>query len=366
MARNMFKAAAEWEATYVERHSFTATELQKNVVIRLRNYIISGVYSNSKVAAFFGKYYNKSYPQLVTLWQQEFGTVKSEDTLRGQRGALSRQLVDLFGSIDSIDAALKKASRVDDKITDDERKEAESFLRDLLMKINALEQIDEVSGTVSFAVDISRLIDLPESTGQFDISDCTAEIKLLKALSTKGIQELLGEVSTKKLGYVLKILDQPLMQTETREYTKNGKDRVSYFKNVNIEKVKLLEEFEVVTSAKLRAPKNSKAKEEVSSVEAVPEVVEKIEPVVPVDVNSGVESIKELPFRFATMRELCNKLQEKLNESPKIIHSAEERAGNIKYLKNVFSLFTLDGFSGYLKRFEKAEMDEAIKPFRKE
>ncbi|MDE7476742.1 MAG: hypothetical protein K2M91_02140 [Lachnospiraceae bacterium] len=364
MARNYFKAVAEWENAYVVKHTYTASELQKNVIIRLRDYIISGVYSNSKVAVFFGKYYNKSYSQLVVLWKREFGTVKSEDTLRGQRGALSRQLVDMFGSIDSIDAALKKASKVDDKITEDDRKEAETLLKELLTKINALEQVDEVTGNVSFAVDIQKFIDLSEPAKQFDISECTAEIKLLKALSTKGIQELLGEVSTKKLGYVLKILDQPLMQTETREYTKNGKDRVSYFKNVNIEKVKLLEEFEVVTPAKLRAPKNSKVKKEVSSVEAVPEIAEKIEPVVPVVTNSGVETAEELPFRFATMNELCVVIQEKL-QSFSCTDDDAKRARNISNLKQLFSFFTEEGLRSFLMKYAGGDVAQALKNYEK-
>lgn len=211
MARNYFKAVAEWEQTYLVRRSYFATELQKTVVLSLKDYLIKGKYSNSKMASFFGKYYNKSYSQLVSLWEQEFGTVKTEDTIRGQLGALSRQLVDIFGSIDTIDVALRNTSKDDNKVLDNERRGAEDYLREILTKINGLEQVDDVTGNISFAVDIQKIIDLPESENKFEISDCASEIKLLKALSSKGIEELLNEVSAEKIGYLLKVLDQPLM-----------------------------------------------------------------------------------------------------------------------------------------------------------
>ncbi len=361
MARNYFKAVAEWEQTYLVRCSYFATELQKTVVLSLKNYLIKAKYSNSKMAAFFGKYYNKTYPQLVSLWEQEFGTSKSEDTLRGQLGALSRQLVDIFGSIDDIDAALIKVGK--DKISDAERREAENFLKELLTKINGLEQVDEVTGNVSFAVDIQKIIDLPESESKFKISDCTSEIKLLKALSSRGIEELLSEVSTEKIGYILKVLDQPLMQTETREYTKDGKDRISYSKKVNMEKIKLLEEFEVVSPARLRAPKNSKIKEDIPVVEDMPKPVEDIKPVMPV---AGVAPKMKLPFKFDDMSVLCGVIQKKLNGDLKITDDAEQRTKNIALLKRVFGLFTSEGLEKYLERFPSGDIAQAMEKFRKE
>ena len=39
MARNYFKAVNEWEQTYLVRRSYFATELQKNVVLSLKNYV---------------------------------------------------------------------------------------------------------------------------------------------------------------------------------------------------------------------------------------------------------------------------------------------------------------------------------------
>lgn len=361
MARNYFRAVAEWEQTYLVRRSYFATELQKSVVLSLKNYIIKAKYSNSKMAAFFGKYYNKSYSQLVSLWEQEFGTVKSEDTLRGQLGALSRQLVEILGSVDVIDTALKNVSKDNNEILDSERREAENYLKELLTKINGLEQVDDVTGNISFAVDIQKIIDLPESENKYEISDCTSEIKLLKALSSRGIEELLNEVSAEKIGYLLKVLDQPLMQTETREYTKDGKDRISYFKKVNMEKIKLLERFEVVSPARLRAPKNSKIKEDISSSEAVSDVTEKFELVT---AKSGVAPKAKLPFRFDDMNELCEVIQERLNGSMKNIDDEEQKTQNIAYLKKVFDLFTKNGLKAYLSRYEDGEINQVINYYR--
>lgn len=370
MARNYFKAVAEWEQTYLVRRSYFATELQKTVVLSLKNYLIKAKYSNSKMTAFFGKYYNKTYPQLVSLWEQEFGTTKSEDTLRGQLGALSRQLVDILGSIDAIDAALRNTSKDDNKVSDNERREAEDYLRELLTKINGLEQVDDVTGNISFAVDIQKIIDLPESESKFEISDCTSEIKLLKALSSRGIEELLSEVSAEKIGYILKVLDQPLMQTETREYTKDGKDRISYSKKVNMEKIKLLEEFEVVNPARLRAPKNSRVKEDIPVVEDMqkpaedmPKPVEDIKPVMPV---SGVAPRAELPFRFAEMSKLCEVIQKRLDDASPLSRDDEQRMRNISTLMRVFGLFTVEGLTEYLKKYIDGDITYAMKKFMKE
>ena len=78
MARNYFKAVAEWEQTYLVRCSYFATELQKTVVLSLKNYLIKAKYSNSKMAAFFGKYYNKTYPQLVSYGSKSLELAKAK------------------------------------------------------------------------------------------------------------------------------------------------------------------------------------------------------------------------------------------------------------------------------------------------
>lgn len=212
-------------------------------------------------------------------------------------------------------------------------------------------------------MDIQKIIDLPESESKFKISDCTSEIKLLKALSSRGIEELLSEVSTEKIGYILKVLDQPLMQTETREYTKDGKDRISYSKKVNMEKIKLLEEFEVVSPARLRAPKNSKIKEDIPVVEDMPKPVEDIKPVMPV---AGVAPKMKLPFKFDDMSVLCGVIQKKLNGDLKITDDAEQRTKNIALLKRVFGLFTSEGLEKYLERFPSGDIAQAMEKFRKE
>lgn len=363
MARNYFRAVAEWEQTYLVRRSYFATELQKSVVLSLKNYIIKAKYSNSKMAAFFGKYYNKSYSQLVSLWEQEFGTVKSEDTLRGQLGTLSRQLVDILGSVDVIDTALKNVSKDNNEILDSERREAENYLKELLTKINGLEQVDDINGNISFAVDIQKIIDLPESENKYEISDCTSEIKLLKALSSRGIEELLSEVNAEKIGYLLKVLDQPLMQTETREHTKDGKDRISYSKRVNLEKIKLLEEFEVVSPARLRAPKNSKVKEDIPVVEAVVKADAEINPVA---IQVGVAQKADLPFRFSSMEELCEVIQKRLNDASPFTQDTGQRIKNVSTLKRIFALLTADGLAEYLNKYIDGDITQAMKNYKKE
>lgn len=363
MARNFLRCLAEWEKAYITRPVNPATELQKTVVNRLKNYVTECSFSDSKITKFFCRYYDKTYSQLVTLWKTEFGTVKTEDTIRGQVGAISRQLVDIFGSFETIDTALKMSNKYAEKVTDDERREAEKILKDVLLRIDGLEQVDEVTGIVPFAVDIERLANLSATSNTYKLSECQAELKLLKALSVRSIQNLFDDIDLGKLSYLLRVLNEPLMLTEAREYEKDGKVKPVSKKSLNVNKIKLLEEFEVVTATKLRAPKISKVKEEVASLNEVSEIADDFKP----DTNeSGVESREALPFNFDTMSELCEVIQEKQQGDYKITINSEQRAKNIEYLKKVFDLFTVQGLKEYLTKFADGDVAQAIEKYRKD
>lgn len=182
MARNFLRFVAEMEQKYVVKQINPSTELQKVVVARLKNYIVECSFSKSKITKFYCQNYDKSYSQLTVLWEAEFGTKKSEDGVRGQFGAISRQLIELFGDIATIETALKTVDKNVDKASDEEKNEAVKFLKDLLLKIDGLEQVDETTETIPFAVDINRLAVLSETSNVYELSECQAELKLLKAL----------------------------------------------------------------------------------------------------------------------------------------------------------------------------------------
>lgn len=363
MARNFLRFVAEMEQKYVVRQINPSTELQRVAVSRLKNYIVECSFSRSKITKFYCKNYDKSYSQLTVLWEAEFGTKKSEDGVRGQFGAISRQLIELFGDIATIETALKTVDKNVDKVSDEVKSEAVKFLKDLLLKIDGLEQVDETTDTIPFAVDINRLAVLSETSNVYELLECQAELKLLKALSVRGIQNLFDEVDTDKLSYLLQILNQPVIINEVQEYEKDGKTRQAYKKRVNMNKVELLKEFEIITPTKLRAPKNLKVKEDIPVVEAIPEPVENIQPVVSV---SGVTPKVELPFKFAEMTELCEVIQERLKKVLVLSDDLQKRANNITYLKGVFNLFTSEGFRTYLSKYPSGDIAQAVEKFKKE
>lgn len=363
MARNFLRFIAEMEEKYIVRQINPSTELQRVVVSRLKNYIVECSFSKSKITQFYCKNYDKSYSQLTVLWEAEFGTKKSEDGVRGQFGAISRQLIELFGDIGTIEIALKTVDKNVDKASDKEKSEAVKFLKDLLLKIDGLEQTDDVTGTIPFAVDINKLAVLSETSKVYELSECQTELKLLKALSIRGIQALFDDIDSDKFSYLLQVLNQPVIVNEIQEYEKNGKTRQAYKKRVNMSKVELLKEFEIITPTKLRAPKNLKIKEDISSSEAVSDVAEKIEPVT---IQSGIVPKAELPFRFDDMSELCGVIQERLNGDMKITADSEQRTKNVAYLKRVFGLFTSEGLKNYLDKFLGGDITQAIEKFRKE
>lgn len=355
MARNFLRCVAEWEQKYLIRQIKPSTELQKAVVSRLKNYIVECTFSKSKITDFYCKNYDKSYSQLSALWKTVFGTVKSEDSVRGQVGAISRQLIELFGGVNTIETALQNADKSSDKVSDEERNEAIRFLRDLILKIDGLEQVDDETDMILFAVDINKLAGLSSTSNVYELSDCRTELKLLKTLSVRGIQSLFDDISTDKISYLLQVLNQPVIINEVQEYEKDGRTRHVYKKRVNMNKVELLKEFEVITPAKLRTQKNSKVKEGISSVEDISKSVENIKPVV---AESGVEPKAELPFRFAEMIELCEVIQERLNDSYSA--DAKKNAKNISTLKLLFGLFTKNGLRSYLARYDGEEISQVI------
>lgn len=359
MARNFLRFVAEMEQKYVVRQINPSTELQRVAVSRLKNYIVECSFSKSKITKFYCKNYDKSYSQLSALWEAEFGTKKSEDGVRGQFGAISRQLVELFGDIATIETALKTVDKNVDKASDEEKSKAVKFLKDLLLKIDGLEQVDEITETIPFAVDINKLAVLSETSKVYELSECQAELKLLKALSVRGIQNLFDEVDSDKLSYLLQILNQPVIINEVQEYEKDGKTRQAYKKRVNMNKVELLKEFEIITPTKLRAPKNLKVKEDIPVVEVTPEPVENIKPVV-----SGVEPRVELPFRFDDMTKLCGVIQEKLQGDFIRRNNSDVFNQNVNNLSKLFKLFTVRGLRDYLKKFEAIEIDQVINHYR--
>lgn len=363
MARNFLRFISEMEQKYIIRQINPSTELQRTAVSRLKNYIVECSFSNSKITKFYCKNYDKSYSQLSVLWQAEFGTKKSEDGVRGQFGAISRQLVELFGDVDTIEIALKNANKNDDKASDKEKNEAVKFLKELILKIDGLEQLDETTDTIPFAVDINRLAGLSETGNIYELSECQVELKLLKALSVRGIQNLFDDIDTDKLSYLLQVINQPVITNEVQEYEKDGKMRQAYKKHVNMKKVELLKEFEVVTPTKLRASKNLRIKEDIPVVEATPKPVEDIKPIMQV---SEVAPRAELPFKFDDMNELCGVIQERLNDASPLSRDDEQRMRNISTLMRVFGLFTVEGLTEYLKRYIDGDITYAMKKFRKE
>lgn len=361
MARNFLRFVSEMEQKYIIRQINPSTELQRAAVFRLKNYIVECSFSNSKITKFYCKNYDKSYSQLSVLWQAEFGTTKSEDGVRGQFGAISRQLIEFFGDVDSIEIALKNADKNVDKASDKEKNEAVKFLKELILKIDGLEQVDDVTGTIPFAIDINRLAGLSETSNIYELSECQAELKLLKALSVRGIQNLFDDVDSDKLCYLLQVINQPVITNEVQEYEKDGKTRQAYKKHVNMKKVELLKEFEVVIPTKLRASKNLKIKEDIPVVEDMPKPVEDIKPVMQA---AGIAPRTELPFRFDDMSELCGVIQEKLQGDFIPRNNSDRFNQNVNSLSKLFRLFTVKGLREYLKKFEAVEVDQVINHYR--
>lgn len=66
------------------------------------------------------------------------------------------------------------------------------------------------------------------------------------------------------------------------------------------------------------------------------------------------------------MEELCEVIQERLNDASPVTQNTEQRMKNIATLKRIFGLFTADGLAEYLNKYIDGDITQAMKNYRKE
>lgn len=171
----------------------------QEAVLRLVAYIEDGGVFHAKVPVFICRNWRMSPKELTELWETETGRQKRVDTFRGQVSEASVQLYSIFG---------------------------DGIFEDLLL--DDTETARSVSGTVSIlkagdtgfagleSAEVLGYLTGRAVTKKFGLDECADEIRLLRKYCRPAVRKELAKVDLEKLCYLKSVLDQPLLDKDTK------------------------------------------------------------------------------------------------------------------------------------------------------
>jgi hypothetical protein len=206
---NFFKELADIEEVVLVKkyyvtpvgESITYTDSTQRLLLKLIRFVQDGRYvSSSTATAFICMNFRMSSVQLAKAWNLENNAEKSANTFRSQISTLSRKYYKLFGGcvynafmnqineeLAVIDMKLSVMCGKDVMFCDIFLSEMEKYCKDY-------------SETVSY---------------DFNIEDCKAELVLMGKLTRNNFETAFGRKDAKKLGYILRVLNTPVINPKT-------------------------------------------------------------------------------------------------------------------------------------------------------
>lgn len=171
----------------------------KEAFHRLVGHIESGSVFHAKVPVFICRNWRMRPKELTELWESETGKKKREDTFRGQVSEVSVRLYSIFG---------------------------DDVFENLLL--DDIGTARSVSGTISIlkagdtgfsgleSAEVLKYLSGHVVTKKFGLDECADEIRLLRKFCKPAIQKELAKVDLEKLCYLRSVLDQPLLDRDTK------------------------------------------------------------------------------------------------------------------------------------------------------
>lgn len=171
----------------------------REAVLRLVAYIEGGGVFHAKVPVFICRNWRMRPKGLTELWETETGKKKREDTFRGQVSEASVRLYSIFG---------------------------DDVFENLLL--DDTETARSVSGTISIlkagdtgfsGLESAEVLGYLTGHGvakKFGLDEWADEIRLLRRYCKPAIQRELAKVDLEKLCYLKSVLDQPLLDKDTK------------------------------------------------------------------------------------------------------------------------------------------------------
>jgi hypothetical protein len=217
---NFFKELADIEEVVLVKkyyvtpigESITYTDSTQRLLLKLIRFVQDGRYvSSSTATAFICMNFRMSSVQLAKAWNLENNAEKSANTFRSQISTLSRKYYKLFGG--GVYNAFM--NQINEELAVIDMKLAVMCGKDVMFCDIFLSEMEE------YCKDYSETVSY-----DFDIEDCKAELVLMGKLTRNNFETAFGRKDAKKLGYILRVLNTPVINPKTLR--------------VNDEKVKIL------------------------------------------------------------------------------------------------------------------------------
>lgn len=289
------------------------------VLKKLIAFVESGSCTESQAEKFIMAHFRLGGNELTKLWNRMHPESKKKaETFRGQVSLLSQYLCSLFGvSPDGLEEAFYGRDM-----------ESLGYIMNLL---SACKSGDEnLTERFQLLVHGGFLDAEAECSSDYEVGECSDEIRLLKAVDREAVQAMVDSVDMDKLIFVWRSIREPLV---TDSYVKlQGKSRKVKIPSVNRKK---LEFFRAFASA---VPKELKPVTGVAQEEPLFPMLAGLPAVFADILSSGLEKYKALP-------------EYKKQES-----SAKSTAESRAYCREVLEMFTEEGFRKCLNSLNPSDL----------
>lgn len=160
----------------------------KSILYRLIDFIEND-YGTTTVSRFICRYWDRKPKELVELWEEETGRIKTKSCFRAQRSKISQQLNELFS--DNI---------------------VELFFNEELDEINNLLKILK-KPSISFSDVVTKEMQRFEFSeiNDYEIYELSTELKAIKFYTSDAVKKMLSKLDMDKLFYIRRILNQDLI-----------------------------------------------------------------------------------------------------------------------------------------------------------
>lgn len=316
----------------------------KSVLKRLIYFIEQGEFTNSQVEKFILLNFRMSATDMTQKWNRiYFDKSKSSNTFRGQISSLNSYLVSLFGfSADELNAAIVN--------------EDEMVLRRLVDIMDAIE-LGDFNLTTRFPFIAQGYLPSNETVSEYSVTECIAEIQLLKTLDKKIIDELVQSVDMDKLVYVLQTIREPLL---TDVYLKR-EGKKSKVKSVSLNKKKL----DFCKAFNLVKPKILKPIKEIEVSSGLSEnvVIKEVEKVIEVPEN--------IPYEFGVTREMLSIIENSIEQYKSLPKSEQielqktSDSRSVRKCTAILDMLTPRGFENMVRSLNSFDLYTMLDGYRK-
>lgn len=346
MSISFLKTLSVLEAEFLQSGagSSALSPASNRVLKRLIHFVEQGCFTDSLVEHFILLNFRFSANDMTKKWNRiHFEKKKSCNTFRSQLSSVNSYLVSLFSlSADELNAVF---------VNEDKK-----VLRELEDIMDAIE-LGDFNVASRFPFVSQGYLPADETSSDYSVEECFAEIQLLKSLDIKVIDEMVRTVDMDKLVYVLQTIREPLVSDV---YVKR-EGRKSKVKTALINKKKLsfCKAFHLIKSKKLK-PTDGVEISESSSARGVYKEVEKI-----------VEVPEQIPYEFSITKELFT-IMEKYLEQYKLLSENEQTeiqkqsdAKSVRRCSAFLEMLTPNGFDKMVKTLNPFDLYSSIEAYKK-